>query len=293
MNIRDLKYLAALSEHRHFGKAAEACFVSQPALSMQIKKLEDELEVKLVERTNKTVVLTEVGHRIAEQARLVLQNVDQLHTTAKLAKDPFIGPLKLGIIPTLAPYLLPHVISTLVQRFPKIAFYLIEEKSLVLKEKIKAGELDAAILATSIGDTKFSKASLLEEEFLLAVSVNHALAKRKMVSYQNLKNHSCLLLEKGHCLREQVLAIYEKSNVIEIQNFQVTSLEMLRHMVIANIGITFIPRLACKKHKGISYIPFSAQKPKRLIECYWRATNPKAQVINAVVDEIKSIMGKA
>lgn len=290
MNIRDLKYLAALSEHCHFGKAAEACFVSQPALSMQIKKLEDELGVQLLERTNKSVMITKIGKEIAEHARLVLQNVDALHTTAKLAKDSYSCELKIGIIPTLAPYLLPYIISLLTKKFPKISFYLIEEKTEILEQYIKDGKCDVVILATSMSERDYAKEFIFDEEFLLAVPNSHALAKRKKISYENLTRQNILLLADGHCLRDQALTFCHKNNKAEIHPFQATSLETLRHMVIANIGITLIPKLACENFAGISYLEFSSPKPKRIIECYWRKTNAKVKVISEVTKEIKKKM---
>src|SRR5579862_4551095 len=178
MNIRDLKYLLALSEHKHFGKAAESCFISQPALSMQIKKLENYLGVTLLERTNKSVMLSEVGLAIAERAQQILDGVEDIHELAKLHKDIYSGELKIGIIPTLAPYLLPLIIANITKKFPKLTLYLIEEQTENLLAKIKSGKLDAAFLALPLSETNLSSMHLFDEEFLLAVPRSHPLSGR-------------------------------------------------------------------------------------------------------------------
>ncbi|HLB43218.1 MAG TPA: DNA-binding transcriptional regulator OxyR [Gammaproteobacteria bacterium] len=292
MNIRDLKYLVALSDHRHFGKAAEACFVSQPALSIQIKKLEETLGVKLLERTNKSVLLTTTGIIITERARHILQQVEEMRDLAKLAKDPYSGELKIGIIPTLAPYLLPLIIPSLSKKFSKISFYLIEEKTAVLIEKLKIGKLDAAFLALPIVETSFTTSLLFEEEFLLAVPSAHPLAKRKTIKQNDLDNQPVLLLEEGHCMREQTLALCHKMNATEIQNFRATSLETLRHMVAADNGITLMPTLACQLNDGISYIPFSSPKPMRSIALFWRFSTTKKILLEDIATQIRKTLTK-
>ncbi|EKD72964.1 MAG: LysR protein, partial [uncultured bacterium] len=244
MNTRDLKYLIALSDHHHFGKAAEACFISQPALSMQIKKLEETLGVKLLERTNKSVLLTDIGVTITERARQILNHVEEMRDVAKLAKDPYRGELKIGIIPTLSPYLLPLIIPSLAKKFPKIYFYLVEEKTAALIEKLKIGKLDVAILSLPVMESGFSSSLLFEEEFLLAVPSAHPLAKRKIIRQDDLDKQNVLLLEEGHCMREQTLALCHKMHAAETQDFRATSLETLRHMVAAGNGVTLMPKLA-------------------------------------------------
>lgn len=290
MNVRDLKYLVALIDSRHFGKAAEACFVSQPALSMQIKKLEEDLGVQLLERTNKTVILTEIGATLGERARCVLNQVDEMREIAKLAKDPFSGELKLGIFPTLAPYLLPHIIPKLTKVLPKLSFYLIEEQTAFLIEKLKQGKLDAAILALPVIENGFTISPLFEEEFILAVPKIHPLAKRKAIKQSELENSNLLLLENGHCMRDQALALCSSIKANENQNFRATSLETLRHMVAAGIGITLMPKLACKTNDGIAYIPFNLPKPTRSIGIVWRTSTAKDAMLKEIVNHIKNIM---
>ena len=201
MNIRDLKYLVALADHRHFGKAAEICFVSQPALSMQIKKLEEILGVKLLERTNKSVLLTDCGMTITERARQILDQVEEIKEIAKSASDPYSGELKLGIFPTIAPYLLPHILPPLSNKFPKVSFYLIEEKTDLLLEKLKKGEIHAAIIAIPVFESWMTVAPLFEEEFLLVVPHSHTLSKNKNISQNDINHKKILLLDETHCMR--------------------------------------------------------------------------------------------
>jgi LysR family hydrogen peroxide-inducible transcriptional activator len=292
MNIRDLRYLVALVEHNHFGKAAEACFVSQPALSMQIKKLEEYLGVKLLERTNKSVRFTEIGMTLGERARNILSDVDELHEMAKSAIDPYSGILKLGIFPTLAPYLLPHIIPSLAKNLPKLSLYLIEEKTSHLLEKLNQGKIDAAILGLPIIDKGLSTTPLFDEEFYLGVPHSHALAKRKIIKQTELENRNLLLLEDGHCLRDVALALCYQARAQEAQNFRATSLETLRHMVAAGVGITLIPKLAYKENDGISYVPFNSPKPMRSIGIVWRTSSTKILALNKIAALIKKIMVK-
>lgn len=290
MNTRDLEYLVALSDYRHFGKAAQACFVSQPALSMQIQRLEAALGAKLFERRNKSILLTDVGLAITERARHILTQVNEIQDLASLAKDPYSGELRLGVIPTLAPYLLPLIIPPLAKQFAKIHFYLVEEQTAYLMQKLKTGALDAAFLALPIDEPQLITAPLFEEEFLLAVPKGHPLAQQKTVQQRDLKQQNLLLLEEGHCMRGQTLALCHQMHAAEVQNFRATSLETLRQMVATGNGITLMPQLAQQSHDGISYIPFSAPKPLRSIGLCWRAASVKAVLLAAMVLEIKNII---
>ncbi len=292
MNIKDLKYLVALAEYEHFGNAANACFVSQPALSMQIKKLEDSLGVKLLERTNKSVLLTDHGVIIVERARQILSQVEEVREIAKSAKDPYSGELRIGVIPTLAPYLLPLIIPQLSKIYPKLSLYLIEEKTASLIEKLKQGKLHAAVLSPSEIEKNLCTALLFEEEFLLAAHTNHPLAKLKVIKQHDLENENLLLLEEGHCLREQVLVLCHRMRAKEAQNFKGTSLETLRHMITAGVGITLMPKLACISSNALSYIPFNQPKPVRSIGICWRTTTAKQALLEDMVTKIKSILAK-
>lgn len=285
MNLQDLKYLSALAKHRHFGKAAAACFVSQPTLSMQLKKLEEQLGLKLVERNNKSVMLTPIGTLIAERANGILQEVKAIQEISRSAQDPHGGELIFGAIPTIAPYLLPQIIPTLAKSFPKLCLYLLEEQTSQLLKKLKSGELDVAILALPIDDVSLISQTLFEEEFMLAVSLKDDLSRQKNVDLADLKNRSLLLLTEGHCLRDSALEVCKMAGLAQ-HNFEATSLETLRQMVIAGSGITLIPKMACSAAEGITYLPFNASKPSRLIGIFWRKTHPKQHLLNAVYEVI-------
>lgn len=290
MNTRDFEYLVALSEQRHFRKAAESCFVSQPALSMQIQRLEASLGVKLLERNNKTVLLTDIGLAITERAKQVLTQINEIHDLAKLAKDPYSGRLTLGVIPTLAPYLLPLILPALSEKFPHIHFYLVEEQTLSLIHKLKTGRLDVALMAYPIEESSFSCIDLFEEEFLLAVANKHPLAQRKSINFSDLQQQNLLLLEEGHCMRGQTLDLCHQMNVNEVQNFRASSLETLRQMVATGNDVTLMPKLAQQQHDGISYIPFNAPTPARSIRLFWRSSSVKTTVFKDIATQISKIM---
>lgn len=290
MNIRDLKYLIAVADHRHFSKAAEACFVSQPGLSMQIKKLEETLGVKLIERNNKGVLLTEIGEVMTQHARDILNRIDTMKEIAQQAEDPFAGTLHLGLIPTLAPYLLPHILPGLALQFSKTSLYLVEDTTAHLLEKLSQGKLDAALLALPIEDDHLIAIPLFEETFVLAVSSQHPLAKHKKVNIDSLNDQTLLLLEEGHCLRDQALNVCHQSNIIASTNFQATSLETLKQMVAFNAGITLVPKLSEQAHASITYIPFSSPQPKRIIGMVYRSSTVKKVVLEAIILQIKKLL---
>jgi LysR family hydrogen peroxide-inducible transcriptional activator len=289
MNLQSLRYLAALNKQKHFGKAAEACFVSQPTLSMQIKKLEDELDLKLIERTNKSMLFTEAGKLIVAHAQRVLDEVQQIKDTARSIKDPCSGIIKLGIIPTLAPYLLPQIMPALKKHFPYLHYYLIEEKTSILVQQLHEGTIDACFLATTVASSKTCAHTLFKEPFLLAVSKTHPLAKQKHVTEKTLNHKELLLLEEGHCLREQALEVCENANAAESKSFRGTSLETIRHMVSSGEGMTLIPALACKKGDGTYYLPFSDCAPSRTINLTWRNTSARSQLLTEIASIIEAL----
>lgn len=290
MNIRDLKYLVAVAEQRHFGKAAEACCVSQPALSMQLKKLEETLGVQLIERTNKSVLMTAAGKTIAARAQIILTQIEEMQEVAKLNADPESGQLKIGIIPTLAPYLLPHIIPELKKTFPKLLLHLAEEQTALLIAKLREGKLDAIIISLPLTEKDFVSMPLFAEEFLLAVPATHRLAKNQAIKLNELKQEELLLLEEGHCLRDQALAICAEKK-LHSQTFWGTSLETLRHMVAIGAGITLMPKLACKKNTDVCYIPFTKNfKPQREIGMVWRQAAAKEILLNKVAHKIEKIL---
>ena len=289
MNLRSLSYLVALADHRHFGKAAEICFVSQPALSMQIKKLENYLGIQLLERTNKSVLLTELGLTLAEKARQIITQIEELKATAKLSKDPYGGELRIGVIPTLAPYLLPYIMQPISSAFPRLTIYLVEKQTDSIVRRLEKGNLDATILALPIAREDFVTLPLFKEDFMLAVPKHHALSRRKTIRQTELANQNLLLLEDGHCLRDQALAVCQATKANELNNFRATSLETLRHMVSNGVGMTLIPKLACKKNDRITYLEFNHPRPSRMIGMQWRASSAKEKLLKDMADKIKKI----
>lgn len=293
MNLRDLQYLVALAEHRHFGRAAEASFVSQPTLSTQIRKLEDELGVALVERTPRKVLLTETGGEIARRARGVLSQIDEIKSIAQRTRDPESGTIRLGIFPTLGPYLLPHVIPQLRARFPRLELLLREEKTEQVLHMLREGTLDAGILALPVHDDSLHVEFLFEEPFVLAVPGGHPLAGRGSLRMDDLSEQNLLLLEDGHCLRDQALEVCHLAGAGEKTGFRATSLETLRQMVSANVGITLLPALAVQapvaQSPNVDLIAFEDPAPSRRIAMLWRkssAMTPFFEALAAIVRDL-------
>lgn len=280
MNLRDLKYLVAVADLQHFGKAAEACHVSQPTLSMQIKKLEEYLGVTLIERSNRQVMLTEIGESIVAEARELLIKAEHIEELAKLSHDPLAGEFRLGAFPTLAPYLLPLIMPKLAQTLPKVKLLLVEEKTATLLTQLKEGKIDAALIALPVEDESFTAIPLFSEPFDLAVPENHPLAGKPNVTYKDIMPYSLLLLDEGHCLRDQALELCTRIGAKEAENFRATSLETLRQMVASGVGITLIPRLAAKQAGTypIVYVPFSDSVPSRRIGLVTRKTFPRKEI---------------
>ena len=276
MNLRDLKYLVAVSQYNHFGKAARACFVSQPTLSTQLRKLEDELGVQLFERNNKRVMITSFGKEIIQHAENILREVTYLKQKAKLVSDPLAGTFKLGIIPTVCPYLLPKIMPLLKQNLPKLELLLLEEKTDKLTELLNKGAIDAAILALPLDNAQFNHTPLYQEPFYLALPNDHKLsvASEHLVSIEQLKGELLLLLEDGHCLTNQVLEICNYVDTQEKIDFRATSLETLRLMVAQGSGVTLLPALsidpALHKNTGLFIRGFCQPVPKRSIALFWR-----------------------
>jgi LysR family hydrogen peroxide-inducible transcriptional activator len=277
MNLRDLQYLVALADHKHFGHAAQACFVSQPTLSTQIRKLEDELGVTLVERTPRKVLLTDAGRQIVTRAREVLNEVEQIKRIAQRDSDPAAGAIRLGIFPTLGPYLLPHVLATIRESFPRLELLLVEEKTPELLQRLREGKLDAAILALPVADDTLHAEFLFEEPFLLAAPEAHRLARHKSLKIADLEDERLLLLEDGHCLRDQALEVCRMSGAGERQGFRATSLETLRQMVAANVGVTLLPVLAVQppiaRTGNVHLTPFHGRAPSRRLAMFWRRSS--------------------
>lgn len=278
MNLRDLRYLVAVADHRHFGRAAEACFVSQPTLSAQIKKLERDLGVQLVERNPRQVMMTAVGEQVVERARQVLREADGIEELARGARDPESGSLRIGLFPTLAPYLLPHVVPPLGERFPDLEVLLVEAKTEEVLQQLRDGTLDVGILALPIPDEGLRTVDLFTEDFLLAVPAAHRLADHDgPVPASALDGERVLLLEDGHCLRDQALDVCNRVGATERSGFRATSLETLRQMVAAGVGATLLPEMAVRPPvampHGIRLVRFTDPVPHRRIAMVWRASS--------------------
>ena len=277
MNIRDLSYLVALDDWRHFSRAAEAVHVTQPTLSMQIKKLEAELGVQLVERARKELMLTPAGIAIVARARVILREAHSIKEIAKRGLDPGSGPLRLGVFPTLAPYLLPHVVPSIVKCFPRIELYLTEEKTDLLLAMLKDGKLDAAVLALPIDERTLSHIKLFDEPFVYATPKATGANKTARLRLADLAERDLLLLEDGHCMRDQALEVCARSGANELGGFRATSLETLRQMVAAGMGSTLLPKLATlapvaqSDHVQLRY--FAAPEPHRSIGLVWRKSS--------------------
>lgn len=290
MNLRDLKYLVALADLRHFGKAAEACFVSQPTLSTQIRKLEDELGVVLIERAPRKVMLTAAGQDVVARARRIVADVEDMKEAARRSHDPASGSLRLGVFPTLGPYLLPHVVPALRAAFPKLELLLVEEKSDVLLQRLRDGQLDAALLALPLHDESLHAELLFEEPFLLAAPQGHPLTQKRGLRIQDLGHETLLLLEDGHCLRDQALDVCRLAGAQEKTGFRATSLETLRQMVAAGVGITLLPALSVHapvaQPAGLCLAPFADPPPTRRIALVWRKSSALEGFLRQVAEVI-------
>lgn len=280
MNLRELEYLVAVAQYKHFGKAAAHCNVSQPALSMQLKKLELELGVCLFERNNKQVLITPMGTKITVRARMILQQAADLKQFALGASDIFSGELKLGAFPTLAPYYLPQIVPKIIEALPNIKLLLIEEKTDILIDKLQKGEIDCAYMALPVEAENLDYQYLFDDEFYLAVPPKHEWAMRNEIEASELENKSLLLLEEGHCMRQNALDVCSLNGANEAREFRATSLETLRQMVRIDGGITLMPELAIQQNDGLKYIKFSGQPPVRRIALVWRKTTHKRELFD-------------
>jgi LysR family hydrogen peroxide-inducible transcriptional activator len=290
MTLTELRYIVAVARERHFGHAAEACFVSQPTLSVAVKKLEDELDVKLFERGSAEITVTPLGEDIVRQAQAVLEQAQAIKEIAKRGKDPLGGPLRLGVIYTIGPYLLPDLVRNTIARVPQMPLMLQENFTVKLLEMLRAGELDCAILAEPFVDAGLAVAPLYDEPFLVAVPKTHPLAQRQQISAEELKRETMLLLGTGHCFRDHVLDVCPEfarfsSDAEGIRkSFEGSSLETIKHMVAAGMGVTVVPRLSVptEDHPHLAFIPFDAPVPTRRVVLAWRRSFTRYEAIAAL-----------
>ena len=296
MNLRDLRYLVAVADTRHFGQAAERCHVSQPTLSAQIKKLENYLGVELIERQPRRIALTEMGEKVVARARRLLQEADEIQALTRKEGDPLAGRLKVALIPTIGPYLLPLVARKLHRQLPKLRLMLYEYRTAVLLERLHSGEIDLGILALPVDLDGLEATELYKEEFLLALPSNHSLTKKQRVKVEDLPGETLLLLEDGHCLRDQALEVCSRVNVRESQDYRATSLETLRQMVAAGLGVTLLPELAASgpfaSNRSLTTRSFSQPVPTRTVGTVWRKSTTRIAAIKAVNDIIRTTMAQ-
>ncbi len=301
MTLTELKYIVAVARERHFGRAAEACFVSQPTLSVAIKKLEDELNVQIFERGTSEVSVTPIGEQIVTQAQRVLEQTLAIKEIAKQGKDPLVGPLRLGVIYTIGPYLLPTLVKQMIKRVPQMPLMLQENYTLKLIELLKQGEIDVAIMALPFPETGLMVRPLYDEPFVVAMPSGHAWENRARSIAEDLKQETMLLLGSGHCFRDHVLGVCPElmrfsQNADGIQKtFEGSSLETIRHMVASGVGITVLPRMSVqevKPHAGgidaglLSYVAFDEPVPDRRVVLAWRKSFTRMPAIDAICDAI-------
>lgn len=291
MNLRDFEYLVALNEVKHFRKAAERCFVSQPTLSGQIRKLEDELNITLIERDTRNVMFTQAGESIVAHARRILGEVKQLKDTAQAFRDPMSGELRIGLIPTVAPYLLPKIMPELFHQCPNLSWRLEEQQTHVLMDMLREGELDALILAWLPEMKGFGRITLYDEPLWLAAAKEHPLVQQDEIPLDSLDGETVLMLEDGHCLRDQALGYCFSAGAVEDGTFRATSLETLRHMVGTGRGVTLMPYFATTQQDVgsglLAYRPFTTPQPQREIALVYRRGTSRIRTLQAIADVIR------
>lgn len=299
MTLTELKYVIAVARERHFGRAAESCFVSQPSLSVAIKKLEEELGVTIFERRSSDIAITPVGQQIIAQAQKVLEESRRIVEIAHQGQDPLAGPLRLGVIYTIGPYLLPSLISEMTVETPKMPLYLEETFTNELLAKLKNGQLDVAIMADSIHDTGLMTEAVYEESFVVAVPPHHPWVNRNYIGPDELKDQTMLLLGAGHCFRDQILGVCPDINRFNSQASAVqrtvegSSLQTICHMVAQGLGITVLPASAVPYLAGLSdavkIIPFKSPAPSRRVILCWRKSYPRMAAVEAILRALSKV----
>ena len=292
MTLTELKYIVAVARERHFGRAAEACFVSQPTLSVAIKKLEEELGTQIFERRTNEVTTTPAGERIVSQAQRVLDEAGRIKEIARQGKDPLAGPLRLGIIYTIGPYLLPSLVRQLLKDAPQMPLLLTENFTVKLLELLKNGEINVAIMALPLPETGLLMQAVYDEPFVIAVPRLHPWAKRKSIPSEDLKKETMLLLGSGHCFRDHVLEVCPElsrfsSSAEGIQKtFEGSSLETIRHMVGSGLGVTVLPMMSVPEKPPrdslLQYVPFKPPAPDRRVVLAWRKSFTRVPAVEAL-----------
>ena len=291
MTLTELRYIVAVAREKHFGRAAEACSVSQPTLSVSVKKLEEELDIRIFERGASEVSVTPLGEEIVRQAQAVIEGAAEIKETAKRRKDPLSGPLRLGVIYTIGPYLLPDLVKQAIERVPQMPLMLQEHFTVKLLELLRTGELDCAIMAEPFPDTGLAIAPLYDEPFVVAVPATHPLAKRNAITAEELRQEKMLLLGTGHCFRDHVLEVcpeYAQFSSGEAEGmrktFEGSSLETIKYMVAAGMGVTIVPQLSvpADPQTHVVYVPFDTPAPTRRVVLAWRRSFTRYAAIAAL-----------
>ena len=287
MKLKNIDYILAVAQYLHFGKAAQACFVSQPALSIQVRKFEENLGVELFERSNKSVMLTPAGKEILPRLQQVAQSLSDIKQLAA-SMQGFAGvKMMLGGFPTLAPYLFPSLLPAIKQSYPDLQLYLVEDKTEVLIQMLIDGQLDIAVLADAPTDDALESTVVFEEDFYFAIAKDNPLALKDRISASTLTGmDNVLLLSEGHCLRDQAASVCWQLRLDIKDQFQATSLETLRTMVSAGIGVTIMPKLAIRSNDGNVYLPFS-KSLTRQIYLVWRKISPQVDCYREIVNIVK------
>lgn len=284
MNLRDLEYFVQVAEHKHFSKAAAASFVSQPTLSMQLKKLEEELGVQLFHREDKKVALTEAGTLLLPQAKLAIDTAKNMKLQAKTLQDPFALPIRLGVIPTIAPYYLPKLLPQLQQKLPQLKLVLIEEKTQTLLDQLEKYEIDAALVALPLAH-HFQEKILATENFVAALPKNHPLTQRAKLSMADLEQENMLMLEEGHCLRDHALQFCKRFDANK-ETYRATSLETLCQMVALGHGITLLPEFAANNRDNLEIRPIATPVPHRQIGILWHTHSPRLSALHQLTGKM-------
>ncbi len=288
MNLRDLEYVTAIADEGHFGRAAARCHVSQSTLSIQIRKLEENLGTQLFERSRKQVMPTAAGDRIIARARLMLREADEIRQIAKDASDPLAGEVALGAFPTLAPYLFPRCLHAMRKQLPKIRLQLVEEKTDRLLDLLDNGRIDCALIAAPVERRGLKSIDLFHEPFTIALSAQHPFAKKKVITDAELAKLPMLLLDEGHCLRAQALDICHAIGIGESSRFRGTSLETLRQMVELGDAVTLMPKLAVRKDTpAVRYIPLQNPAFGRTIALCWREASARGDLFMKLAEAIR------
>lgn len=294
MTLTELRYIVALHQTKHFGKAAEKCFVSQPTLSVAIKKLEDSLDVALFERSRQQVRATAIGEKIIQQAQIVLEQAGVIEDIANVGKDPLGNTFSVGAIFTIGPYLFPQLVPQLRKLAPNMPLFIEENYTAVLREKLRSGELDAIIIALPFTEPDVVTKALYDEEFVVALPQQHPLSGQQHITSKQLNDESVILLGEGHCFRDQVLAACPNLNQQQQKSvIEGSSLETLKYMVASGLGISILPASAAqlaetKDDAPFTLKPFSKLSPTRTVAVAWRASFPRPQAIDALCEAIKT-----